>query len=203
MFVCFVPKVLRGEACPHLRVDNDPQLRVSAPARGTSANIQIHRDSGNCLIGLGALLRRIKQSQGMSPSWGGSGQQLPEGRFVPTIQDKPLPKGLPVIKPGKSRPLRPVFRTVHCLLPSCTFCLLQCNLHWHFPNNAITLGWMGPGCRISVKSRHSHSCGAVGVGRLTNILQLNLTWFRNISLHLHPLVGGDCLLGLGGVVPVV
>ena len=77
MFVCFVPKVLRGEACPHLRVDNDPQLRVSAPARGTSANIQIHRDSGNCLIGLGALLRRIKQSQGMSPSWGGSEHSCP------------------------------------------------------------------------------------------------------------------------------
>ena len=29
-----------------------------------------------------------------------------------------------------------------------------------------------------------------------------LTWFRNISLHLHPLVGRYCLLGLAGVVAV-
>ena len=30
-----------------------------------------------------------------------------------------------------------------------------------------------------------------------------LTRLRNISLHLHPLVGGDRLLGFGGVVSVV
>ena len=201
MFVCFVPKVLRGEACPHLRVDNDPQLRVSAPARGTSANIQIHRDSGNCLIGLGALLRRIKQSQGMSPSGGGSGQQLPEGRFVPTIQDKPLPKGLPVIKPGKSRPLRPVFRTVHCLLEFYQVAHFVCctGIFPTMPSRQV--GWVQAVEFLS--NRAIHTAVVPSALDVSLILQLNLTWFRNISLHLHPLVGGDCLLGLGGVVPVV
>ncbi len=28
------------------------------------------------------------------------------------------------------------------------------------------------------------------------------TWFRNVSFDLHPLVGGDGLLGLGWIVPV-
>ena len=124
--------------------------RHRRPRHQTPANIQIHRDSGNCLIGLGALLRRIKQSQGMSRSW---------GRQHSTAQTNHCQS----LKP---RPLRLVFpHTVHIFWYSAK--LQRILSVAHFSKNAITIQ---VGLAQAVKSgRHSHSCAdcRVGIGRLT------------------------------------
>ena len=166
--------------------------RHAARGISTPANIQIHRDSGNCLIGLGALLRRIKQSQGMSRSWGRQHSTAAQGQTNHCQSLKPRP--LRLVFPHSSRLLEFCQTAAHFV--GCTF----------FQECHHDSGWIGPGCQIGptftqlcrLPRRHwtSHF-------KICWHIRLNLTWFRNVSLHLHPLVGGDSLLGFGGVVPVV
>ena len=76
-------------------------------------------------------------------------------------------------------------------------------LRRHFRNKALT---SDRACQISVTSRHSHTAVLFDVSLIFAEADDSigkLTWLRNISLHLHPLVGGDRLLGFGGVVAVV